>query len=139
MATSKRVDRFSQQVQREIAQIIQREIKDPRVVFPTVSSVNVSRDLSYARVYMTFMQDDEETVAEALAVLNDASGYIRSLLGKKISSRVTPNLQFLFDASTQEGMRMSSLVQEARQADEQKHARFGTEPEDDILQEEKKD
>lgn len=120
MADYKRVDRFSQQLQREIAVILQREIKDPRVVMPTVSGVDVSRDLSYAKVFITFLNDDEESVTEGLSVLNDAAGYIRSLLGKRISSRVTPNVKFVYDSSTSEGMRMASLVKSALADDEKK-------------------
>jgi|SRR5690554_471142 len=120
MADYKRVDRFSQQLQREIAVILQREIKDPRVVMPTVSDVEVSRDLSYAKVFITFLNDDAESVEEGLAVLNDASGYIRSLLGKRISSRVTPHVKFVYDTSTSEGMRMAALVRDALDSDEVK-------------------
>lgn len=120
MADYKRVDRFSQQLQREIAVILQREIKDPRVVMPTVSGVDVSRDLSYAKVFITFLNDDEESVTEGLSVLNEAAGYIRSLLGKRISSRVTPNVKFVYDSSTSEGMRMASLVKSALADDEKK-------------------
>ena len=123
MADYKRVDRFSQQLQREIAVILQREIKDPRVVMPTVSGVDVSRDLSYAKVFITFLNDDEESVTEGLNVLNDAAGYIRSLLGKRISSRVTPNVKFVYDASTSEGMRMASLVKTALAEDELKKSK----------------
>jgi len=120
MSEFKRVDRFSQQLQREVAMILQREIKDPRVVMPTVSDVEVSRDLSYAKVFVTFLQDEDKAVKEALKVLNDASGYIRSLLGKRVRARVTPQLKFVHDSSTLEGMRMSALVREAREADERK-------------------
>lgn len=120
MADFKRVDRFSQQLQREIAVILQREIKDPRVVMPTVSDVEVSRDLSYAKVFITFLQDDADSVKTALAVLNDASGYIRSLLGKRISSRITPHVKFVHDTSTSEGMRMAALVKSALNDDERK-------------------
>lgn len=120
MADYKRVDRFSQQLQREIAVILQREIKDPRVVMPTVSDVEVSRDLSYAKVFITFLNDDEASVKEGLAVLNEAAGYIRSLLGKRLSTRVTPNVRFVYDSSTSEGMRMAALVKQALESDEQK-------------------
>ncbi|RTE87468.1 MULTISPECIES: 30S ribosome-binding factor RbfA [Gammaproteobacteria] len=120
MGDFKRVDRFSQQLQREVAMILQREIKDPRVVMPTVSDVEVSRDLSYAKVFITFLQDDDEANKQALSVLNEASGYIRSLLGKRLKARVTPQLKFMHDQSTTEGMRMSALVREARESDELK-------------------
>lgn len=120
MADFKRVDRFSQQLQREVAMILQREIKDPRVVMPTVSDAEVSRDLAYAKVFVTFLQDDEDAVKEALEVLNDASGYIRSLLGKRLKARITPNLKFVHDRSTVDGMRMSALVKQVREEDERK-------------------
>lgn len=116
-----RADRFSQQLQREIAQIIQRELKDPRLVLPTVADVEVSKDLAYARVYMTFLSDEDEQVEQSLDVLNDAAGYVRSLLGKRVRSRVTPELRFIHDTSLNEGLRMSRLVAEARASDEQKN------------------
>lgn len=116
-----RTDRFSQQMQREIAMILQREIKDPRVIMPTVNDVEVSKDLAYAKVFVTFLQDDEAQAKVALEVLNEASGYIRSLLGKRIKSRITPDLRFVLDMSLYEGIRMAKLVREARESDEQKN------------------
>lgn len=115
-----RTDRFSQQMQREIAMILQREIKDPRVVMPTVNEVEVSKDLGYAKVFVTFLQDDPEQVKVALDVLNEAAGYIRSLLGKRIKARVTPELRFVHDVSLMEGIRMATLVREARESDEKR-------------------
>lgn len=115
-----RADRFSQQLQREVAVILQREIKDPRVVLPTVSDVEVSRDLAYAKVFITFLQDDADQVREALKVLNDASGYIRTLLGKRLRARITPEIKFVHDPSLNEGLRMDKLVRDARDADERK-------------------
>lgn len=138
MADFKRVDRFSNQLQREVAVILQREIKDPRVVMPTVSSVEVSRDLSYAKVYLTFLNDDEAAVKEGIKVLNEAAGYIRSLLGKRLTTRITPEIKFHYDGSTQEGMRMAELVQQARRADKQKRAQWN-EQEQTWLEEEKTD
>ncbi|MCC5855910.1 MAG: 30S ribosome-binding factor RbfA [Idiomarina sp.] len=120
MSNFSRSDRFAQQLQREIAMILQREIKDPRVVMPTVSDVEVSRDLAYAKVFITFLLEDSDGLDKAVDVLNEASGYIRSLLGKRISSRITPHLKFVLDTSTSEGMRMSRLVNEARAEDERK-------------------
>lgn len=120
-----RTDRFSQQLQREVAQILQREIKDPRVVMPTVSDVEVSRDLAYAKVFVTFLNDDEESVKAALKVLNEATGYIRSLLGKRLKARITPNLRFEYDSSLSEGIRMSRLVGEATQRDAERKKQAG--------------
>ncbi|MBA3988041.1 30S ribosome-binding factor RbfA [Aliidiomarina maris] len=120
-----RTDRFSQQLQREVAQIIQREIKDPRVVMPTVSDVEVSKDLAYAKVFVTFLNDDADSVKEALKVLNDANGFIRSLLGKRLKARITPNLRFEYDPSLNEGIRMARLVNEATQRDAERKKQSG--------------
>ena len=120
-----RSDRFSQQLQREVAQILQREIKDPRVVMPTVSDVDVSKDLAYAKVYVTFLNDDDDSIKQALKVLNEANGYIRTLLGKRLKARITPNLRFEYDPSLNEGIRMAKLVGEATQRDAERKKKAG--------------
>jgi ribosome-binding factor A len=83
----------------------------------TVSDVEVSRDLAYAKVFVTFFNDDDSEVKQAIKILNDASGFIRSLLGKRIKARVVPELKFHHDTSLNEGIRMSRLVDEARKRD----------------------
>ena len=112
-----RTERVRHQLQREIAIILQREVKDPRVSMVTVSDVEVSRDLAYAKVFVTFFNDDSEEVRQAVKILNQAAGFIRSLLGKRIKARVVPELKFHHDASLNEGIRMSKLVDEARKRD----------------------
>lgn len=120
-----RSDRFSQQLQREVAQILQREIKDPRVVMPTVSDVEVSKDLAYAKVFVTFLNGDEDSIKQVLKVLNEANGYIRTLLGKRLKARITPNLRFEYDPSLSEGIRMAKLVGEATQRDAERKKNAG--------------
>ncbi|MCA1767753.1 MAG: 30S ribosome-binding factor RbfA [Idiomarina sp.] len=120
-----RTERVRHQLQREIAMILQREIKDPRVSMVTVSDVEVSRDLAYAKVFVTFFQDDDEQVKQALKVLNEASGFIRSLLGKRIKARIVPQLKFQHDASLNEGIRMGKLVAEARERDKKSSENSG--------------
>ncbi|WP_437608615.1 30S ribosome-binding factor RbfA [Erwinia sp. V71] len=107
-----RPQRVSQELQKEIAMILQREIKDPRLgMMVTVSGVEVSRDLAYAKVFVTFLEDkDEAAIKAALRALDDAAGYIRSLLGKAMRLRIVPALTFFYDNSLVEGMRMSNLV-----------------------------
>jgi len=107
-----RPQRVSQELQKEIAIILQREIKDPRLgMMVTVSGVEVSRDLAYAKVFVTFLNDkDEAAVKAGLRALGDASGYIRILLGKAMRLRIVPELTFFYDNSLVEGMRMSNLV-----------------------------
>lgn len=114
-----RTQRVAQEMQKEIAIILQREVKDPRVGMATVSGVEVSRDLAYAKVFVTFLNDGEaETVKTGLKALQDASGFIRMLLGKAMRLRVVPELTFAYDASLVEGMRMSNLVSNVVKDDE---------------------
>ncbi|ODP98441.1 MULTISPECIES: 30S ribosome-binding factor RbfA [Salinivibrio] len=115
-----RTDRVAHQLQKEIALILQREIKDPRIGMVTVSDVQISRDLAYAKVFVTFLTVDEQAPTESLKALNEASGYIRSLVGKAIRLRVTPELTFVFDESLTEGMRISNLVSKAVRDDDER-------------------
>lgn len=120
--------RVAQQLQQEIARILQRDVKDPRVGMVTVSSIDVSRDLAYAKVYVTFfnIDNDEARIKEGIEALESASGYIRSLVGSAMKLRIVPELQFLYDNTLVEGMRMSNLVSEVRSNDKQKQEKFGT-------------
>lgn len=112
-----RTDRVGQQIQKEIAVILMRELKDPRLSMTTVSAVEVTRDLAYAKVFVTFFNDDEEEIKASLAVLSEAEGYIRSLLGKRLRARIMPHLRFVYDKSMAEGVRMSALVDQAVASD----------------------
>ncbi|MFD1804416.1 30S ribosome-binding factor RbfA [Mixta tenebrionis] len=125
-----RPQRVAQELQKEIAIIIQREIKDPRLgLMVTVSGVEVSRDLAYAKVFVTFLNDDDaDSVKAGVKVLQDASGYIRMLLGKAMRLRIVPELTFFYDNSLVEGMRMSNLVTNVVKNDAQ---RRGPAEEDD--------
>lgn len=117
-----RPQRVGQELQKEIAFILQREIKDPRLGMVTVSDVELSRDLSYAKVFVTFLNDSEPDVVEqGLKILNDATGYIRSLVGKAMQLRIIPDLKFVYDESLVEGMRMSNLVNEVIHKDVSRH------------------
>lgn len=122
-----RTQRVAQEMQKEIAIILQREIKDPRIGMATVSGVEVSRDLAYGKVFVTFLNvlvegHDSDQVKEGIKALNDASGFIRSLLGKAMRLRIVPELTFSYDSSLVEGMRMSNLVSNVVKNDEQRRA-----------------
>jgi ribosome-binding factor A len=118
-----RTDRIADQIQRDLAVLLQREVKDPRVGMVTINSVQVSKDLAYADVYVTFMGIDEDNgVDEALAVLEHAGGFLRSLLAKGIKLRVMPRLRFHYDHTIVDGPRMSRLIDKAIGED---HARHG--------------
>jgi len=115
----KRTDRVAEQLQRELAQIIQLEMKDPRLGMVTVSTVELSRDLHYATVYVTFMGIDEteQATQEAVDVLNEAAGFIRVQIGKRMRMRAVPHVKFLFDQSISRGRDLSSLIEQAREKD----------------------
>lgn len=114
-----RTDRVSEQLQREIAQIIQMEIKDPRLGMVTVSGVDISRDLYYATAYVTFLgiEETEKSLEQALDILNQATGFVRSLIGKRMKMRVIPQLKFEYDKSIAHGSELSALIQKARSKD----------------------
>lgn len=113
-----RSQRVSQQVQKEIALILQREIRDPRIGMVTVSGVDVSRDLAFAKIFVTFFTVGDQTPESALEALTESTSYIRSLLAKAMRLRITPNITFCFDQSLTEGMRISNLVTKAVKTDE---------------------
>ena len=112
-----RTDRVAQEIQKEIAMIIQREVKDPRLGMVTVNAVEITRDLAYAKIFVTFFTLEGQSDKESAAVLNDAAGYIRTLLAKRIKARIMPELRFVFDQSMSEGVRMSALVDQAVASD----------------------
>ncbi|GLX87309.1 ribosome-binding factor A [Thalassotalea loyana] len=115
-----RTDRVGQEIQKEVAMIIQREVKDPRLGMVTVNAVEVTRDLAYAKVFVTFLTIGEQTEEASIEILNEASGYIRTLLAKRIKARIMPELRFVFDKSMAEGVRMTSLVNKAIEEDERR-------------------
>lgn len=117
---SQRLKRMADQVQRELADLIRMELKDPRLGgLVTISGVKVSPDLGYAEVYVTVMgrelADDQTAIAhaETLSVLNKASGFLRVELGRRIKTRVTPRLRFHYDTVTAHGNYMTQLINKA--------------------------
>ena len=118
----KRSDRVAQELKKEVAVILQREVKDPRIGMVTVSDVEVSRDLAYAKIFVTFLFDnDQDAIVQGMKGLEKASPYIRTLVGKAMRLRIVPELRFIYDESLVEGMRMSNLVSNVIREDEAKH------------------
>lgn len=117
-----RTQRIGDQMQRELAQLIQREVKDPRLGLITITAVEVSRDLSHAKIFITVMgkDDDEDAVKGNLRILNDASGFLRMQLGKAMKLRTVPQLHFNYDASVRRGVELTSLIERAV-AEDRKH------------------
>ncbi|AVX14400.1 30S ribosome-binding factor RbfA [Stutzerimonas stutzeri] len=118
-----RTQRIGDQMQRELALLIQREIKDPRLGLITITAVDVSRDLSHAKIFITIMgqDDDQEAIKGNLRILNDAAGFLRMQLGKTMKLRTVPQLHFNYDASIRRGVELSSLIERAV-AEDRKHS-----------------
>lgn len=116
-----RSDRVADQIQRELAVMLQREMKDPRVGMATVSGVDVTRDLQNAKVFVTFLgKEDMDEINEALQVLSNAAGFLRSQLAKAIRMRSVPHLRFFYDKSIKEGAKMSGLIEQAISSNQNK-------------------
>jgi|TARA_B110000438_G_scaffold34053_1_gene33836 ribosome-binding factor A len=106
-----RAERVSDAVQQELAVLIRDEVRDPRVGMVSVTDVDVSRDLAYAKIHVTFVGDhSQKEIDEAMGALNGASGYLRKLLAGSIKLRITPKLTFLFDESGRRGQHLSALI-----------------------------
>ena len=113
-----RTERVADYLQRELAGIIQREVRDPRVGMVSITGVDVSRDLAHARVYYTKIgTDSSEEAAESTEALNRAAGFLRSQMSRSSSMRSVPQLKFFFDASVGRGRDLEALIQRAADAD----------------------
>jgi ribosome-binding factor A len=121
MREFKRTDRVADQLQKELAVLIQREVKDPRLGMVTVSGVDVSRDLGYADVYITLLgEQTPERIKENLQVLKRAAGFLRSQIAKRVKLRHVPELRFHYDESVVRGQHLSSLIDEAVESDRER-------------------
>jgi ribosome-binding factor A len=113
-----RTDRVSDYLQRELAALIQRVIRDPRVGMVSVTGVDVSRDLGHAKVYYTLLSaDGDDPIEECTEVLNKAAGFLRSQLSKDSNMRSVPQLRFFFDSSVGRGRYLEDLISKATDAD----------------------
>jgi ribosome-binding factor A len=113
-----RLDRIADQIQKDLSLIIQRELKDPRLGMVTINAVKVSKDLGYADVYFTVLNvndvNDESAISQALQILKEASGFLRSELSHAINLRAMPQLRFHYDYSIIQAQRISGLINKAR-------------------------
>lgn len=107
----------------ELADIIQRGMRDPRVGMVSVNEVKVSKDLSYAEVYVSsFTADTPESRDALIDILNRASGYLRTELAKRHRMRTTPKPRFYYDELVESGPRLEALIDKAVRADEEASA-----------------
>lgn len=126
MADSSRRQRVADQIQKELAGLIQREMKDPRLGMVTVSSVDVSRDLAYADVYITILGKNEaDERKQTLGILTRGGGFLRGKLARAMKLRIVPALRFRYDESIERGARLSSLIEDARKKDQASNTSSG--------------
>lgn len=118
-----RSERVAGQLRRELAQLVQAEVKDPAVGFVSISDVEVTRDLAHAKVYVTVFNADE--AERSIRALQRAAGFLRARLGQCMRIRAVPELHFRHDASVETGMRMDALIDAAIAGD------AGRDPESD--------
>lgn len=116
-----RLRRVEDQLQREIATMIQQDMKDPRVAMITVTGVEVTRELEQATIFVTLLGADEAAAKIPVKVLNNAAGFLRREIGRRLSMRHVPVLKFKYDVSIEKGNRLSQLIREAREQDDQRH------------------
>lgn len=112
--------RVGEQIQRELAELVQRELKDPRLGMVTISGVDVSRDLTVAKIYFTVLTPEHD-VKQTLKGLTNAAGFLRRELGHRMQLRVVPELRFFYDSSIENGSRLSALIDRAVSQDSGKH------------------
>ena len=114
-----RTQRLGEQIKRDLALLIQRELKDPRIGMVTVNFVDLSKDLSYADVNVTALvtDDSDEKIIESLTILNEASSFLRVELGRALKVRKVPHLRFHYDDSLKRGARINALLYQALQSD----------------------
>ena len=132
-----RHSRIAEQIQRELSTLLQMEIKDPRLGMVTVSDVDLSRDLTVAKVYVTRLDDLElnvegskkdtgkknqnleESKEASLKVLEKSSGFLKKELGRRLVLRTIPQLKFYYDESIERGRHLSQLIDKAVKTDEE--------------------
>ena len=107
-----RRDRVSEQIRRELAELIRTELKDPRVGMVSITSVEVSADYAHAKVFFSSMAGREH-LPSVLTGLQKAAGFLRRELGRRITIHSTPQLHFVFDESLERGADLSRLIEEA--------------------------
>jgi ribosome-binding factor A len=113
-----RTERVAEQMQRELAELVRLEVKDPRVRMVTLTGVEVARDYSHAKVFYTTLEGEQAKVQQGL---ERASGFLRSQLAHAMKLRIIPQLHFVFDASVERGARLSQLIDQAVASDQASH------------------
>lgn len=116
---SRRTEQVAEAIKEEVSTLIQRELKDPRLGFVTVTRVEVSPDLKYAKVFFSVL-GDETTKTETLKVLKRAGGFLRHELSHILTLRYTPELHFEFDVAMEHGGKIQRLLMQLEQEEKER-------------------
>lgn len=111
-----RTRRVADQIQRHLAELIQKELGDPRIGMVTITAVEVTHEFEHARIYFTVLGkklDDQEQVKKTTEVLGHAAGFLRKELARRLKLRTTPELVFVYDTSLEQGNRLTDLIDSA--------------------------
>jgi ribosome-binding factor A len=109
-----RTDRVAEQIQRELAQSIRLELKDPRVSKVTITGVEVTNDYAHAKVFYTALDGASQNLQQGL---ERSAGFLRSQLAHAMKLRLTPQLHFVYDTSVERGVHLSQLIDQAVASD----------------------
>lgn len=124
-----RADRVATAMRRELAQLIQQQVRDPRIGMVNINDIEVSRDLATAKVFVTLVgEEDRSKIDLSMATLNKAAGFLRSQLARALSMRSVPRMHFRYDETSLRGQRLSTLIQQAVQSDQQGTASSNDDP-----------
>lgn len=107
-----RADRVAEQIRRDLAELLSREVKDPRIGMISLTAVELSPDYSHAKVFFTAL-GPEDRRAEIIAGLQAAAGFLRREIGKRVRIHTTPQLHFQYDESVARGADLSQLIDKA--------------------------
>lgn len=114
--TSMRAERLAEVIRTEASEIFQRDLKDPRIGFVSITDVEVTLDLRHAKIYVSVL-GDEEAKRRSMTGLNRAKGHIRSELGRRLALRFVPEIHFRLDESIERGSRIVSLIREVTEGE----------------------
>ena len=108
-----RPGRVAEQVRMDVADILQNELKDPRLGLVTCTRVDLTGDLRHAKLYVSVLGDESAREA-TMAALGSATGYVRRQLSRRLALRVSPEIVFVFDPSVEYGIRLEELIEETK-------------------------
>lgn len=117
-----RPQRVADFLRKELSSLIQFQLRDPRLGMVSITDVEVSKDLSHARVFVTVLGcEDRKSAEPSVAVLNRANGFLRTEIARISTMRIVPALHFVYDESVQRGLHMSALIDQAVKSDVARH------------------